>query len=123
MLETQFSAVVGAVVWGLANVVYYRMARRGERGFGRFAAFWVGNPTTWITLFWVREEKRPNFEAHGDDTALLAEVRRDRALREAGHARPLDDDAPPIEGARARDPTSGPADDARETMPSRGPSR
>jgi len=83
MLGSVFSAVVGAAVWSLANVVYYGMKRRGQRGFGRFAAFWVGTPTTWITLFAVREEHGPSFAAHDDDAALFAEVRRDRALRDA----------------------------------------
>jgi hypothetical protein len=78
-----FSAVVSLCGWSFANVVYYRMKRDGERGFGRFAAFWVGTPTTWITLFVVGRRPRPSFD-HEDDESLLAEVRRDRALREGG---------------------------------------
>jgi len=75
-------ALFGAILWALANVVYYDLKRKGVRGFGRFAAFWVGNPTTWITFFWVREGQYPTFELPpDDDEALLAEIRRDRALR------------------------------------------
>jgi hypothetical protein len=75
-------ALVGAIVWALANVVYYDLKRRGVRSFGRFAAFWVGNPTTWITFFVVPEGRQRSLEAPADDeAALLAEIRRDRALR------------------------------------------
>lgn len=76
------NALVGAIVWTLANVVYYDLKRRGVRNFGRFAAFWVGNPTTWITFFVVRERRNPTFEAApDDDETLLREIRMDRALR------------------------------------------
>lgn len=81
MFEVFLKAVVGAIVWTLANIVYYDLKRKGERNFGRFAAFWVGNPTTWITFFAVREGRRPTFDASVDDDALLAEIRSDRALR------------------------------------------
>ena len=75
-------ALVGAILWTLANVVYYDPKRKGVRGFGRFAAFWVGTPTTWITFFCVREGRYPTFEPPPDDDgALLAEIRSDRALR------------------------------------------
>lgn len=76
-------AVVGAIVWTFANIVYFDLKRKGVRNFGRFAAFWVGNPLTWITFFVLPEGRRPAFEAPADDDeALLAEIRRDRALRE-----------------------------------------
>jgi hypothetical protein len=76
--------LVGAILWTLANVVYYDLKRKGVRGFGRFAAFWVGTPTTWITFFCVREGRYPTFEPPPDDEgALLAEIRSDRALRAA----------------------------------------
>lgn len=75
-------AVVGAILWALANVVYYDLKRKGVRNFGRFAAFWVGNPTTWITFFAVREGRQPTFHPPpDDDDALFAELRSDRALR------------------------------------------
>jgi hypothetical protein len=108
MLGTLFSAVVGATVWALANVVYYDMKRRGARGFGRFAAFWVGTPTTWITLFAVRKARQPSFEDHDGDAALLAEVRRDRALRDGRQA-----------GQLAAEPEHAPP----EAMPPGGQSR
>ena len=76
--------VIGAIVWTIANVVYLDLKRKGQHGFTRFAAFWLGTPTTWITLFAVSEGQHPTFETSGDDdegTALLVEIRRDRALR------------------------------------------
>jgi len=82
MLIPFLQALIGAIVWGLANIVYLDMKRKGIRGFTRFAAFWVGTPTTWITLFAVREAKQPTFlVGPEDDGLLLAEIRRDRALR------------------------------------------
>ena len=80
-------AVVGAIVWALANLVYYDLKRKGIRNFGRFAAFWVGNPTTWITFWVVPEGKQPTFTpSPDDDRILLSEIRRDRASRVPGTA-------------------------------------
>lgn len=73
--------VIAAIVWAVANIVYFDMKRKGAHGFSRFAAFWMGTPTTWITLFAVEDRVAPTFEAGGDDDDLLAEVRRDRAER------------------------------------------
>lgn len=85
MFETFVKLLITAVVWVVANVVYLDLKRKGIRGFTRFAAFWAGTPTTWITLFAVREERQPTFEGGDDDDAeLLLEVRRDRALRGNG---------------------------------------
>ena len=86
MLGLFLKALIGAILWALANIVYYDLKKKGTRGFGRFASFWVGNPTTWITFFCVPEGRHPKFEPPpDDDPALLAEIRRDRALRvEAG---------------------------------------
>lgn len=81
MIGTVFQSVVAALVWIVANVVYLDMKRKGVRGFTRFAAFWVGSPTTWIIFFAVREGRRPSFETAADDDQLLREIRRDRALR------------------------------------------
>jgi hypothetical protein len=74
---------VAAIVWLVANVVYIDLKRKGVRGFTRFAAFWVGTPTTWISLFAIHEGDTPTFAPSPDDedAVLLAEVRRDRALR------------------------------------------
>jgi len=72
----------GAGVSLFANVVYYDMRRKGVRGFGRFVAFMAGNPTTWLTLFLVREGQVATFQAPpDDDERLLREVRMDRELR------------------------------------------
>jgi len=76
-------AVIGAIVWAVANVVYVDLKRKGIRGFTRFAAFWVGTPTTWLAFFALREGKQPTFQASpdDDDEALLREIRRDRQRR------------------------------------------
>ena len=85
MFDLFLKALIGAIVWALANIVYFDLKRRGVRSFTRFAAFWVGNPTTWITFFVVREGRQPTFEAIPDDeAALLSEIRSDRALRAGG---------------------------------------
>lgn len=72
--------VIGAIVWAVANVVYIDLKRKGIHGFTRFAAFWAGTPTTWISLFAVRDGVAQTFET-GSDDELLAEVRADRARR------------------------------------------
>ncbi|MGE0160788.1 MAG: hypothetical protein AB7T31_15400 [Gemmatimonadales bacterium] len=81
---------VGAIVWALANVVYVDMRRKRVGGFGRFAAFWVGFPATWLSLLVVKEGPATAIEVPDDDEeALLREVRldrRDRGLREGGAA-------------------------------------
>jgi hypothetical protein len=82
-------AAVGAIVWTLANAVYVDMRRRGVHGFGRFAAFWVGFPVTFLWMARVKEG-RPlpvgpsQGHAEDDEDELLREVRRDRAARAAG---------------------------------------
>jgi hypothetical protein len=75
---------VGAIVWTLANVVYVDMRRRGARGFGRFAAFWVGFPVSFLWMALVKEGRAlPTSEDYLEDDAdaLLREVRRDRESR------------------------------------------
>jgi hypothetical protein len=73
---------VGAIVWAIANVVYYDLRRKGIRNFGRFAAFWAGNPMTWITLFVVKEGRLTVVEPPpDDDDRLLREIHVDRELR------------------------------------------
>ena len=76
-------ATITAVVWAVSNLVYLDLRRKGIRGFSRFFAFWLGTPTTWVSLFMVPEGSQPGFEPPPDDEALLLrEVRRDRLLRE-----------------------------------------
>jgi len=73
---------IGAIVWLVANVVYVDKKRKGLRGLTRFAAFWAGTPTTWITLFALKDGQQPSFEhSSDDDDDLLDAIRRDRALR------------------------------------------
>jgi len=76
---------VGAIVWALANAVYVDMRRRGVRGFGRFAAFWVGFPVSFLWMALVKEGRPLPIEPPGDDVdELLLEVRRDREARRLG---------------------------------------
>ena len=97
-------ALVGAIVWTFANLLYVDLKRKGVRSLARVVAFWVGMPTTWLSLIFVRELRQPRFRPSEDDEALLAEVRRDRVRRlsaEGGRTvrRDEDPDRPP----RARD--------------------
>ena len=86
--------VVGAVVWAVANVVYFDLRRKGVHGFSRILAFWMGNPMTWLSLFVVKEGSQPTFEPPPDDEALLfREVRRDRLLRERSERPPSIDES------------------------------
>lgn len=94
LLQGLLQSVIGAAVWLIANAVYLDLRRKGVRGFTRFAAFWAGTPTTWISFFVVREGSHPAVVPMEviDDEALFAEVRRDRALRDGratgdGHER------------------------------------
>ncbi len=86
MFGSLFQNLVAALVWVVANVVYLDMKRKGIHGFTRFAAFWAGTPTTWVTFFAIEEGRPPTFEAPPDDdeSRLLAEIRRDRAHRGDG---------------------------------------
>lgn len=88
MISPLFQSVVAAIVWIVANVVYLDMKRKGIHGFTRFAAFWAGTPTTWITFFAAREGRQPTFVSEADDDDLLREVRRDRALRSGSEGDP-----------------------------------
>jgi hypothetical protein len=81
-MEVYLRVAVGAIVWTLANAVYFDLRRKGIRGFGRFAAFWAGNPLTWLTLFSVKEGTVARFDPPRDDEdRLLREVRVDVELR------------------------------------------
>ena len=74
--------LVGLFVWLVANAVYVTSRRQGTGGFRRFLAFWMGLPVTFFVMLLVPEGSQPALEPPpDDDDALLAEVRRDRALR------------------------------------------
>jgi hypothetical protein len=74
--------VVGAIVSAIANAVYFDLRRKGIRNFGRFVAFFAGNPWTWITLFAVKEGRVKVVEPPpDDDDRLLREIHVDRELR------------------------------------------
>jgi hypothetical protein len=82
-----FEAWLGSVVWILANVVYVSHVREGERGFKRFAAFWLGFPITLLSAFAVSESRQRRKHSDGDaldaeeEAELLREIHRDRLLR------------------------------------------
>jgi hypothetical protein len=81
-------ATVTAVVWAVSNLVYLDLRRKGIHGFTRFLAFWMGTPTTWVSLFLVREGTQVVVEPPPDDEALLmSEVRQDRLRREQAERR------------------------------------
>ena len=93
-IERFFIWALGASGWVLGNAIYYDMRRKGVRGFSRFVAFMAGNPTTWLTMFLVREGQVAKFEPPpDDDERLFREVRMDRELR----------GLPPPADARAND--------------------
>lgn len=88
--------LIAAIVWVVANVVYLDLRRKGVPGLTRLAAFWVGLPTTLITVLVVDDDPHPTFSPARDDDEirLLADIRRDRALRAATEkGRP--EDGPP----------------------------
>jgi hypothetical protein len=87
-MEGFIGEFIGALVWLVANVVYLDSRRKGTRGFRRLLAFWMGLPVTWFTLLVVKEASAPRIEPPPDDEeGLLAEVRRDRALRAGSESR------------------------------------
>lgn len=80
-------SLVGFLVWLVANVVYLEGKRTGTRGLSRILAFWLGSPTTWLTLLFVRGGDAVPLEPPPDDEeALLEAVRRDRRLRRAAES-------------------------------------
>lgn len=101
MFGSFLQTLITAVVWIVANVVYLDMKRKGLRGFTRFAAFWAGTPTTWITFFAVREGTQPTFDFGVDYDGLLEQIRRDKALR--GGPEEVDQ-LEAVEGAHDDDP-------------------
>ena len=80
-----FSWLLGAFVWMAANFAYWSYVRDGERGFKRFAAFWLGYPITLVSMFVARHAKRvraPQRSELEEEHSLLLEIRRDRTRRD-----------------------------------------
>ena len=87
-----FEELVGALVWLAANGLYIDMRRKGRKGWARFFLFWMGMPATWLWFFLVPEGKKPALPPPTDDfDSVLAEIRRDKALRSG------DEGAAPVE--------------------------
>ncbi len=98
-----FEGLAGSLVWLLANGLYIDMKRKGRGGFGRIVLFFMGLPATWLWLVLIREGKHRELPEPPDDTAaLLAEIRRDRALRRGD-----------AEGEMPELPSKGSQDDRR----------
>ena len=89
-----FSGLLGAFVWVAANFAYLSYVRDGQRGFKRFAAFWLGFPITLVSGF-VSPRTHGAHGAHHahsvqasqeseleEEHELLLEIRRDRARRD-----------------------------------------
>lgn len=80
-------AFAGAVLLTVANAVYFDLKRKGQRGFARFIAFWLGTPVSWATWLLLPEGTAPQLEPPPDDEeSLLREVRLDRARRIAAES-------------------------------------
>ena len=80
-------AFAGAVLLTVANAVYFDLKRKGQRGFGRFIAFWLGTPVSWATWLLLPEGTVPQLKPPPDDEeGLLREVRLDRARRIASES-------------------------------------
>ena len=89
-----FSGLLGAFVWVAANFAYLSYVRDGQRGFKRFAAFWLGFPITLVSGFVsprahrvhrVHRAERVQTSQESEleeEHKLLLEIRRDRALRD-----------------------------------------
>ena len=81
--------ILGAAVWVIANLAYGSMARTGEQGFRRLAAFWLGWPGTFVSYIVVKPTRRmaehqmdPRYQKQlelEEERDLLLEIRRDRA--------------------------------------------
>ena len=76
--------ILGSLVWFMANLAYGSYVRDGERGFRRFAAFWLGFPLTLCSAFVIQRRRRlrvPRRDELEEERELLMEIRRDRARR------------------------------------------
>jgi hypothetical protein len=81
-VDVLIQQLAGFAVWLVANGVYVDLRRKGEKGFARLVCFWLGLPVTWLSLLVVGEGSQPRIRPPpDDDTILLREIRRDRALR------------------------------------------
>lgn len=97
--------IFGLVVWVLANLVYVEMRRRGEGGFKRLVAFWLGLPGTFVGMLVVDRRALPPIREDDEGMhGLVEEIRRER--RQHLPPRPGEADASGSPGAR---PGSGPA--------------
>ena len=113
--------LLGGLVWITANVAYGPMVRSGERGFRRFAAFWLGWPGTLVSYFVIKPTRRaaePRVDNRyrtqielEEERDLLLEIRRDQALRIA--RRQVRDDGTEQGGDGADDGGDG-ADDRND---------
>ncbi len=110
----------GALVWMAANGLYIDMKRKGRKGFARIIFFWMGLPATWLWLFFIRKGKKPLLPPPTDDfVGILAEIRRDKALRSSEEARgemPLGPGQSEADGNQER--KEGAAPDENRTLPS-----
>ena len=80
-----FSGLLGVFVWVAANFAYWSYVRDGQRGFKRFAAFWLGFPITLVSSFMAPHTERvraPQRSELEEEQRLLLEIRRDRARRD-----------------------------------------
>jgi hypothetical protein len=81
-MDILIQELAGLAVWLVANGVYLDLRRKGEKGFARLVSFWLGMPVTLFSLMLVPEGSQPRIRPPpDDDSGLLEEVRRDRALR------------------------------------------
>lgn len=79
------SGLLGSFVWVAANFAYWSHVRDRERGFKRFAAFWLGFPITLVSMFVAPRTKRVQARQQtefDEEHGLLLEIRRDRARRD-----------------------------------------
>jgi hypothetical protein len=104
-VDISIELVSGSLAWILANIAYFDLKRRGQRGVLRFLAFWAGLPGTFLVAALLPEGKPrpllPGGESPAEVDALLAEIREDRRLRdgsEGGSLGPSVPDSPSLGG-------------------------
>ena len=83
MAELTLGKIVAFLAWLIANWAYLDFCRRGESGFTRLVAFWMGLPTTFVTSLVVEEGSQPRMRQDDEGLEeLFHDVRRDRRLRQ-----------------------------------------